>query len=145
MKRIHFENKRNWIWIAIGFFSLVLTFTGTFEFFDFENPKLNKRIRAIGFFIQFIYYSRFFWYKNYVQLKKKGALVRINSRFGKTLNFNQIKKTELIEKKIIITKTNGNKITFDLNEIEESDTQKLNEIIMKNTITNQLLLTLRSN
>jgi len=137
MKRIHFENKRNWIWIAIGFVSLVLTFAGTFEFVDFENPKLNKIISAIGFFILFIYFSRYFWYKNYVQLNNKRALVRINSRMiGKTLNFDQIKKTELIEKKLIITKTNGNKVTFDLNEIEKSDAQTLNEIIVKNTIAN---------
>ena len=55
---------------------------------------------------------------------------------GKTLKFKQIKTTELIDKKLIITKYDGNKVTFDLNKIVESDTQKLNEIIIKNTIAN---------
>ena len=77
-----------------------------------------------------------FWYKNYVQWNKKGVVVRINSFLGKTLRFDEIKKTELIEKKLIITKDNGTTVTFDLNKTAESDQQKLNEIIVKNTIAN---------
>ena len=77
-----------------------------------------------------------FWYRNYVQWNKKGAAIKINSWTGKSLSFDQIRTTELKEKNLIITKKNGNKITFDLNEIAESDTQKLNEIIVKNTIAN---------
>ena len=127
---------RNWIWIAILILSLIFILIGTFELFEFENPKLNKRISAIGFFIQVIYYSKMFWYKNYVQWNKKGANIRINSFWGKSLSFDQIKKTELNGKTLTITKTNGNKITFDLNEIADSDSQKLNEIIIKNTIAN---------
>ena len=137
-KKIHFDNMKNWIWIAILILSLIFILTGTFELFEFENPKLNKRISAIGFFLQVIYYSKMFWYKNYVQWNKKGANIRVNSFLGKSLSFDQIKKTELIEKKLIITKENGNTITFDLNEIAESDTQKLNEIIVNNTIANNV-------
>jgi len=136
MKKIHFDNNKNWIWIIVLIISLVLILAGTFEFFDFENPKLNKRISAIGFFLQVIYYSKMFWHKNYVQWNKKGAVVRINSWSGKTLSFDNIKKTELIEKKLIITKDNEKTVTFDLNDIAESDTRKLNEIIVKNTIAN---------
>ncbi|RAJ26691.1 hypothetical protein LX77_00946 [Gelidibacter algens] len=55
---------------------------------------------------------------------------------GTTLNFNQIKKTELIEKKLIITKINGNQVTFDLNNIAASDIQRLNDILVKNTVVN---------
>ena len=129
---------KNWIWIAILILSLIFIFGGTFEIFEFENPKLNKGISAIGFFLQVIYFSKMFWYKNYVQWNKKGAVIRINSWSGKSFSFNQIKKAELIEKKLIITKDNGNTVTFDLNEIAESDTQKLNEIILKNTIANHV-------
>ena len=57
---------------------------------------------------------------------------------GKSLSFDQIKKTELNENKLIITKNGGEIVTFDLNEIAESDTQKLNEIIVKNTIANNV-------
>ena len=127
---------RNWIWIVVLILSLIFILVGSFELFEFENPKLNKRMSAVGFFLQGIYFSKMFWYKNYVQWNKKGAVVRINSFMAKTLKFNEIKTTELSEKKLIITKFGGNKVTFDLNEIAESDTQTLNEIIIKNTIAN---------
>ena len=79
-----------------------------------------------------------FWYKNYVQWNKKGAVVRVNSWISKSLNFDQIKKTELIQNTLIITKKNGDTVTFDLNEIKEADSQKLNEIIVKNTFANNV-------
>jgi uncharacterized RDD family membrane protein YckC len=125
---------KNWIWIAILILSGIFIVCGGFELF--ENPKTNKTLTIIGFLFQIIYFSSMFWYKNYVQWNKKGAVIRINSWSGKSLSFDQIKKTELIEKKMIITKDNGNTVTFDLNEISESDTQRLNEIIVKNTIAN---------
>ena len=136
MKKIHFDNMRNLVWISILILSLIFILAGAFELFEFENPKLNKRISAVGFFLQVIYFSKMFWYKNYVQWNKKGAVIRINSFSAKSLSFEKIKKTELNDNKLIVTKTNGNKITFDLNEIVESDKQKLNEIIIKNTIAN---------
>ncbi|WP_036155166.1 hypothetical protein [Maribacter forsetii] len=137
-KKIHFDNMKSWIWIFILFLSLIFILVGFFELFEFENPKLNKRISAIGFFLQVIYFSKMFWYKNYVQWNKKGVIIRINSWASKSLNFNQIKKTEMVEKKLIITKDSGITVTFDLNEIKEADSQKLNEIIVKNTIANNV-------
>lgn len=77
-----------------------------------------------------------FWYKNYVQWNKKGAVIGVNSFVGKSLNFNQIQRTELNDEKLKITKTDGKTVMIDLNEIEESDTQKLKEIIIKNTFAN---------
>jgi len=135
-KKIQFDNMNNWIWIVILILSLIFILIGSFELIEFENPKLNNSISAIGFFLQVIYFSKMFWYKNYVQWNKKGVVVRINSFMGKTLRFDEIRKTELIEKKLIITKENGTTVTFDLNKIAESDQQKLNEIIVKNTIAN---------
>jgi len=137
-KKIHFDNMKSWIWVIILILSLIFILAETFELFEFENPKLIKRISAIGFFLQVIYFSKMFWYKNYVQWNKKGAVIRINSWSAKSLSFDQIKKTELIEKKLVITKDDGNTVTFDLNEIAESDSQKLNEIIIKNTIANNI-------
>lgn len=137
-KKIHFDNMKSWIWISILFLSLIFILVGIFELFEFENPKLNKRISAIGFFLQVIYFSKMFWYKNYVQWNKKGAVIRISSWSSKSLNFEQIKKTELIDGKLIITKNNGDTVTFDLNEIKEADSQKLNQIIVKNTIANKV-------
>lgn len=57
----------------------------------------------------------------------------MNSFLGKSLRFDEIKSTELNDQELTIIKTNGQKVTFDLNEIATSDTQKLNEIIVKNT------------
>ena len=40
---------------------------GTFEIIDFECIKTNKILASIGFSIKTIYYSKMFWYKNYVE------------------------------------------------------------------------------
>lgn len=53
-KKIHFDNMKSWIWVIILILSLIFILAGTFELFEFENPKLNKRISAIGFFLQVI-------------------------------------------------------------------------------------------
>ena len=133
MKRIHFDTMKNWIWIVILVLSFVFILGGTFEFFEFKNPKTNKTISAMGFLLQVFYFTKMFWYKNYVQWNNKGAVIKINSFRTKSLNFNQIKTTALIEKMLIITQVNGSKVMFNLNEIAESDVQKLNEILLKNT------------
>ena len=139
MNRIHFDNiSKNWFLITILILSIIFLLVGIFEFIPFENPKMNKGISGIGFLLQAVFFSRMFWYKNYVQWNKKGATIRINSILGKSIIFDNIKGTELDEKKLIITQKNGKKIMFDLNEIAESDTQKLNEIIVKNTIANNV-------
>ena len=137
MKKIHFDNlRKNWFLITILILSIIFLLVGIFEFIPFENPKINKKISGVGFLLQALYFSRMFWFKNYIQWNKKGAVIRINSFMGKSLSFDEIKKTELNEKKLTLTKVNGKKITFDLKEIAKSDTQKLNEIIVKNTIAN---------
>ena len=138
MKRIHFDNlNKNWFLITILVLSIVFLLVGIFEFIPFENPKINKGISGIGFLLQGLFFSRMFWYKNYMQWNKKGAVIRINSFFGKSLSFDQIRMTELDGKTLKITKTNGEIVIFNLNEIAESDTQKLNEIIVKNIIANK--------
>ena len=131
MKRIHFDTIRNWIWIVIVVLSVVFILSGTFEIFEFENPEINKRISFVGFLLQVIYVTRVFWYKNYVLWNKRGAIIRINSFMNKSLNFDQIKTSELDEKKLILTKYNGSKVTFDMNNIAESDTHQLNNLILK--------------
>lgn len=132
MKRIHFDNLKNWIWMVALVLSLVFILGGAFEFVEFENPKINKTISAIGFLIQVVYYSKMFWYKNYVQWNKKGAVIKINAFMPKSLSFDQVKTTELNDNKLTITKVYGSKVMFNLNDIAEADTQKLNDIILKN-------------
>lgn len=134
MKRIHFDNLniRKWFWIAIMILSLIFILIGFFEVFEFDNPKLNARIRAVGFLLQMVYYSKMFWYKNYIQWNKKGAVIRINSFLLKSLSFDQIQKTELTQNELIITKYNGKAVIFNLNAIAENDIHELNEIILSN-------------
>jgi len=137
MKKIHFDNlrKNNYL-IIIMILSLVFILVGFFQPFEIENPKVYKYLNVTGFLFQTIYWSKLFWFKNTVLWNKKGVVIRINSFMGESLSFDQIKKTEFNEKKLIITKSEREIITFDLNEFVESDTQKLVEIIKKNTIAN---------
>ena len=138
MKRIHFDNlgKGNY-WIILIILSLILGI-GIAEPFEFENEKIYKYIRAAGFLLPCIYFSKLFWYKNTVQWNKKGIVIRIKSFLGKSLRFDEIKATELNGKILTLTKYDGKIITLDLNEFAESDTQKLNEIIIENTIANNV-------
>ena len=138
MKRIHFDNMKNRIWISMIILSLVFIITGGFELIEFTNPKVNKIIYATGFFLQAIYFSRLFWHKNTVQWNDKGIVIRIKSFLGKSLQFDEIKATELNGRILTLTKYNGKTITIDLNDFAESDTQRLNEIMVKNTIANNV-------
>jgi hypothetical protein len=139
MKRIHFDNlSKNWFLITILILSIIFLIVGIFEFIPFENPKINKGISGIGFLLQALFFSRMFWFKNYVEWNKKGVTIRINSILAKSIMFDNIKGTELDEKKLMITQKNGRKFMFDLNDISESDIQKLNEIMIKNTIANNV-------
>ena len=135
MKNIHFDNTKNPIWITVLIISLFFIIIGTFEVFEFQNPKTNKIITVTGFILQSIFYTRFLWHKNYFQWNKKGTYIRINSWVGKSINFNQIKSTELNDQYLVITKKNGNKIKIDLTNIEKSDIRKLNKIV-SNTVDN---------
>jgi hypothetical protein len=138
MKNIHFDNlgkNKYWIIILLLSFPLIIS---RFLPIEFENPKVYNYLSASGFLLQVIYWSKLFWFKNTVQWNKKGIVIRINSFLGKSLNFDQIKKTELNQNQLIITKTSGEIVRFNLNEIAEFDKQKLNEIIAENTIANNL-------
>ena len=93
MKRIKFDNLQyNWFFISLMVLSLICIILGTFEIIEFENQKINKGIRAFGFFSQFLFYSRMFFYKNYVQWNKRGLFLRINSFWGKTISFEDIRR-----------------------------------------------------
>jgi len=137
MKKIHFDNlSKNWFLISILILSIIFLLVGIFEFIPFENPIVNKRISGIGFLLQVLFLSRMFWYKNYIQWNNKGAVIRIKSFLGKNVKFKEITSSELINKKLILKTVYGNSIEFDLSEIVDSDSEKLYEIIRKNTIAN---------
>ncbi|WP_298351038.1 hypothetical protein [uncultured Dokdonia sp.] len=129
MKHIHF-NKNNWFWVTLLVLSLVCILAGTFEFYEFENPGINRKIAAAGFLLQVIYFFRFFIYKNDVQVTKNIIMIRLNSWNGKRIYFDHIASTILTESSLIVTKTNGEHITFDAKGIHPDDLQKLNELLL---------------
>ena len=139
MKRIHFDHlgKGNY-WIILIILSLIFIVIGIVEPFEFENEKIYKYISATGFLLQAIYFSKLFWYKNTVQWNNKGIVIRIKSFIGKSLRFDEIKATELNGKILTLTKSDEKIITLDLNEFAESDTQKLNEIMIKKPVANNV-------
>ncbi len=129
MKRIHF-NKTNWFWVTLLVLSLVCILAGTFEFYEFENAGINKKIAAAGFLLQVIYFFRFFIYKNDVQVTKNVIMIRLNSWNGMSIYFDHIASTNLTENTLIVTKTNGEQITIDTKGIHLDDLQELNGLLL---------------
>lgn len=136
MKRIHFNNLgKDFYWLILIILSLVLVLVGLFEPFEIENPKLYHLISSFGFFLQALYFIKLFWYRNTVQWNKKGIVIRIKSVLGKTLRFDEIKATEFNDNTLTISKTDGEKLVFDMAGFSEADTHKLNEIVTSHTTT----------
>ena len=130
MKRIKFDNiQANWFLTSLIVLSLICLMVGSFELITFENPIINKRISAIGFASQALFFSRTFWYKNYLQWNKKGMFIRINSFSGKSIAFKTIESTKLENNLLTIYKNDGNSFAFDLSAIDENDSKKLYDII----------------
>ena len=133
MDKIKFDNmNRDWKWGVIIVLSLVLILVGLIEPIPFDNPKIYKKVSALGFFLQTIYFSRLFWYKNYVQWNKVGVNIKINSFLGKSLRFDEIKSVNLEGSKLEITPYGGRRnIEFDLSKIEPNDRQLLDDILRR--------------
>lgn len=130
MKRIKFDNLQiSWFFISMIVLSLVCIIFGFFEIIQFENPIINRRISAIGYASQAVFFSRMFWYKNYLQWNKKGMFIRINSFFGKSISFKTIESAKLENHILTIYKNDGKSFDFDLSDIAENDSKKLNDII----------------
>ena len=130
MKRIKFDNlQANWFFISLIVLSVICLLIGSFELISFENPIINKRIAAVGFASQALFFSRTFWYKNYLQWNKKGIFIRINSFSGKSIAFKTIENTKTENNVLTISKKDGETFDFNLNGIDENDSKKLNDII----------------
>ncbi|NRD24945.1 hypothetical protein HNV10_16970 [Winogradskyella litoriviva] len=135
MNKIHFDNNKNWIWIAILILSGIFIVCGGFELF--ENPNTNRILTITSFCLQIIYLTKMFWFKNYVQYNKKGIItIKVNSAIGKTFMYKDIKNSQLDGKQLLIKKNNGTTIKFNLDGITESDVKKLYTMVNKNTIAN---------
>lgn len=131
MKKIHFDQiGGDWKWGLLFATSLIFILTGFFELINFGNPAVNQWLIIAGFSIHVLFLSKLFWYKNVVQWNKKGVVIRIKSYLGKSLRFSDIESTHLNDKKLSITTKSGKIFLFDLNEFPESDSKKLNNILV---------------
>lgn len=140
MKKIYFDDisnfKKNWWRWGILFLSMILIFNGTFT--DSFSENWSKWIKAAGFLIISIYFLNKVIRKNYVQWNKFGMTIRINNYFQeKRLTFNEIISYEFINDKLRIIQTNKT-IELDLNNVLDSDRDKLIQIIADNTGANTL-------
>lgn len=120
---------RNGFNIAILLISLILILSGTFKLFGDTSTKLNKISAVIGFLLQAIYFSRMFWYKNYVQWNTNGIVIRIGSFFGKTINYKDIKTVQNDFSSLNINKKNGSTLKIGVQGIEKTDVEKLHHLI----------------
>lgn len=137
MEKIYFENKINPKLKFLIILSIPFLIIGPLDLIHFNDPRINKYFSVIGFLLMTIFFSRMFWFKNYVQWNYKGIHIKIKSFIGKSINFEKIKGNHLNKEILTITKTDGKKIRIDLEGIAENDSEKLNNIITENTIVNK--------
>ena len=133
MKRIKFDNvAKNWFLITLLVLSILCLIFGGLEIIEFTNPKINNWLRGIGFFSQALFFSRMFWFRNYVQWNKKGALVRIKSFWGENIKFDELSHATLEHKNLKIFNGDAVRYEFDLSDFEREDAEKLHAIINQN-------------
>jgi hypothetical protein len=133
MKRIKFDNvAKSWPLITLMLISILCLIFGAFEIIEFANPKLNKRLAGTGSLIQVLFYFRMFWFRNYVQWNKKGALIRIKSFWGENLKFDELSHATLEQKNLKIFNGDAVRYEFDLSDFEREDAEKLHTIINQN-------------
>ena len=113
--------------------SLVLILIGSFEIIDFEYKRTNKILASIGFFTQALYFSKMFWYKNYVEWNKLGMNIKINRIISKSIKFDNVKKLEVDNYNFKIIQKCGREKIFEIHNIESNDLEKLLKIIKQNS------------
>ncbi len=134
MKKIHFNQLtfKNWTSLLL-LISLVFILIGSFEIIDFEYKRTNKILTSIGFSIQAIYYSKMFWYKNYVEWNKLGMNIKINRLISKSIKFDNVEKLEIDNTNLKIIQKYGREKIFEIHNIESNDLEKLLKIIKQNS------------
>lgn len=130
MERVKFDNMRDWRLVVLIAVSLLCLLVGWAEPVSLENPSVYKIISSVGFFLQAVYFSRMFWYRNYVQWNKRGGNIKINSFFGHSFRFSEIKSVALLEDQLTIAFVGGKQpLTFDLSKVEAEDRELMKDIL----------------
>jgi len=134
MERITFDNLQNTKARIIIILAGVLTLIGVFKPFNLFSEEIYKWLFALGVLLQTLFFSRMFWFKNYVQWNKKGMVIKLNSRFGfgKSIKFEEIKTINFGVDTIEITLFGGrNKKVVNISNIDLADRQTLRQILRK--------------
>ena len=133
MKKIHFNPLRFKSWstiiIAVAFICIV---AGFFELIPFDNPKNHSKVSALGSLLIAIYYSKMFWYKNYVEWNKLGINIKLNHWLSKSIRFDEVKDVVVNDTTLTIIEKSDFKKIFQTNLINPNDVDKLVTILREN-------------
>ena len=138
MKNIYFNKISSWKNGILIIPSIICYLIGTFELFSELNIVWNKRITALGSIFMVLFFLKMVVGRYYVGWNKVGITIRIKSFLGKSFNFKDVKSTDFQNGILTVVKKDGKKIELDLSEIEENDVERITEIILENTITNNV-------
>ncbi len=138
MKRIRFNKLNDWKNGILITLTIICTFSGTYEIFGESKTEWNKMLGIIGSVGMVIFFARMSYGKYYVGWNKAGITIRVKSLLGKSFNFKDVQAINLQNGILTVVKKSGNKIELDLTEIEKTDIDKLTEIIIENTVVNNV-------
>ncbi len=131
MAKIKFEELNSGGIKYLIILSAILILIGILKPYDFGNPKIYDLASAIGFSFQAIYFSRMFWYKNYVQWNKKGIVVKINSRLGQSLKYDKIRTINFNEDKFEVILEGEDTKEIDVSTLDKEDRKKLKQLLQQ--------------
>lgn len=130
MDKIHFDNlSKKKIWIPFLILALLLILNGLTSPLETEYAYLYDLSSAVGFLILVVFYSRMFWYKNYVQWNKQGVMIRINRFSSTSFNYRDVRKVEMKENDIIVYQKSGKVTKVDVSGFSQEDRERLVKII----------------
>lgn len=129
MKRIHFTElgfKKNFdtFIMILGVICLIIGLVAVFGF-------LNSRLAGLAGFSAVLTtfpQMRTYFYKNYFLWNKRGGQIKVNSK-SKRLIFNEIASFQLENNNLILLKKNNSHLEFQLNDINQDDIKKLEQIL----------------
>lgn len=129
MKRIHFTElgfKKNFdtFIMILGVICLIIGLVAVFGF-------LNSRLAGLAGFSAVLTtfpQMRTYFYKNYFLWNKRGGQIKVNSK-SKRLIFNEIESFQLENNNLILLKKNNSHLEFQLNDINQDDIKKLEQIL----------------
>ena len=136
MKKINFDqlnfrsNKTQFFLMILAGTLILLNFLEVFNNFD---PRIEKYSNVIAYFILMLIFSKMFWFKNYVQWNKKGIMIKLNNSWGKNYRFEEISNVNIENNQLIISKFNGQRNNFNLQNIDRESINKLINILKTNT------------